>query len=266
MRIAEAGPADGTPTLLLHGWGGSLYMYRHALERLPMYGIRAIAVDLRGYGLSDKPTTRGAYTLDAYHRRSRRVARWLLELSRPDIIGQSMGGGIALHFSRCGDAERVSRIVLINPSSLVPIRFIPLVRTMPRSLVVALGARLVPRWAIGVTLRRVAYGSASAVTEEDIDEYWSPTQLPGYAAAARGALGDFDWSVVSDEEAQRLAVPTLRRCSAQRSSGAPTAAARPDVCADAEVHVMAGGHCVHEENPAAAYRMIGEFLRRDSIK
>ena len=46
------------PVVMLHGWGASLYMYRHALDRLPRPGLRAIAVDLRGYGLSDKPARR----------------------------------------------------------------------------------------------------------------------------------------------------------------------------------------------------------------
>ena len=263
LRIAEAGPPDGDPVLLIHGWGASIYMYRHALDALPRLGKRAIAVDLRGFGLSSRLPRRGAYSLDEYMSDLLALLD-LLELSRPDIIGQSMGGGLTLRFALLHEA-RVSRIVLINPSSLVPIRFIPLVRTMPRALVVALGARLVPRWAIGVTLRRVAYGSASAVTERDIDEYWSPTQLPGYAAAARGALSDFDWSVVSDEDAQRLAVPTLVMLgSADRLIANTERAARR--LKDARVCTLAGGHCVHEENPAAAYHVIGEFLRRDSIK
>src|SRR5215218_208678 len=66
LRIAESGPADGTPIVMLHGWGASLYMYRHALERFPKHGLRAIAVDLRGYGLSEKPKARDSYSLTAY--------------------------------------------------------------------------------------------------------------------------------------------------------------------------------------------------------
>jgi pimeloyl-ACP methyl ester carboxylesterase len=48
-RIAERGPLDAPPVVMLHGWGASLYMYRHAFERLPASGLRTIAVDLRGY-------------------------------------------------------------------------------------------------------------------------------------------------------------------------------------------------------------------------
>jgi pimeloyl-ACP methyl ester carboxylesterase len=258
LRIAEAGPADGDPVLLIHGWGANLYMYRHGLDALPRLGKRAIAVDLRGFGLSSRVRRRrGAYSLDEY------IGDLLalldaLELSRPAIIGQSMGGGLALRFALRHEG-RVSRVVLINPSSLVPIRFLPIVRTMPRALVAALGRRLVPRWAIAFTLRRIAYGNPKIVTEQDIDEYWSPTQLPGYTAAARAALSDFDWSVVSDAEAKALAVPTLVMLGASDRLIANTerAARRLE---GASICTLPGGHCVHEEHPTRAYGVIGEFL------
>jgi pimeloyl-ACP methyl ester carboxylesterase len=257
LRIAEAGPPDGDPVVLVHGWGASLYMYRHALDALPRLGKRTVAVDLRGFGLSSRVPRRGAYSLDEYIADLLSLLD-LLELSRPALVGQSMGGGLALRFALRHEA-RVSRLVLINPSSLVPLRFLPVVRTLPRAVVAALGARLVPRWAVAFTLRRVAYGDANVVTEQDVDEYWSPTQLPGYTAAARSALSDFDWSVVSDAEALALAVPTLVMLGkSDRLIANNEHAARR--LSGAQVRSLTGGHCVHEENPREAYRVIGEFL------
>src|SRR5690348_4830460 len=66
MRVAERGPSNGRSLVMLHGWGGSLYMYRHALERFPALGFRTIAVDLRGHGLSDKPLEPNSYSLKSY--------------------------------------------------------------------------------------------------------------------------------------------------------------------------------------------------------
>ena len=66
LRVAESGPSDGRPVVMLHGWGASLYMFRHAFERFLVPGIRAIAVDLRGYGLSDKPLADDSYSLKAF--------------------------------------------------------------------------------------------------------------------------------------------------------------------------------------------------------
>ncbi|MEV0594390.1 alpha/beta fold hydrolase [Nonomuraea cavernae] len=53
FHVVEAG--DGPLVLLLHGFPQFWWTWRHQLESLPAAGYRAVAVDLRGYGGSDKP-------------------------------------------------------------------------------------------------------------------------------------------------------------------------------------------------------------------
>ena len=59
FHVVEAVPAgDGPPTarplvMLLHGFGSFWWTWRHQLRGLS--GVRVVAVDLRGYGGSDKP-------------------------------------------------------------------------------------------------------------------------------------------------------------------------------------------------------------------
>src|SRR6476661_5482116 len=53
FHAAEAG--DGPLVLLLHGFPEFWWTWRHQLAVLPGAGFRAVAVDLRGYGGSDKP-------------------------------------------------------------------------------------------------------------------------------------------------------------------------------------------------------------------
>src|SRR6201997_1336809 len=53
FHAAEAG--DGPLVLLLHGFPEFWWTWRHQLAVLPEAGFRAVAVDLRGYGGSDKP-------------------------------------------------------------------------------------------------------------------------------------------------------------------------------------------------------------------
>ena len=55
IHVAEAGPVDGPPVLLLHGFPECWYSWRRQLPALAQAGFRAIAPDLRGYNLSDKP-------------------------------------------------------------------------------------------------------------------------------------------------------------------------------------------------------------------
>lgn len=53
LHVAEAG--EGEPVLLLHGFAGLWWSWHHQLRQLPAAGFRVVAVDLRGYGDSDKP-------------------------------------------------------------------------------------------------------------------------------------------------------------------------------------------------------------------
>jgi pimeloyl-ACP methyl ester carboxylesterase len=51
----EAGPADGPPVLLLHGFPELAYSWRYQVAALGAAGYHVIAPDLPGYGRSDKP-------------------------------------------------------------------------------------------------------------------------------------------------------------------------------------------------------------------
>ncbi|GAB3869173.1 alpha/beta hydrolase [Kibdelosporangium lantanae] len=53
LHVAETG--EGPLVLLLHGFGQFWWTWRHQLTALSDAGYRAVAVDLRGYGDSDKP-------------------------------------------------------------------------------------------------------------------------------------------------------------------------------------------------------------------
>ena len=70
MRLAwvEAGPPGGEPVLLLHGEPSWSFLYRTVLAGLADAGLRAIAVDLAGFGRSDKPAS---------------IAQRLLDLGKP---------------------------------------------------------------------------------------------------------------------------------------------------------------------------------------
>lgn len=257
VRIAESGPRDGAPVIMVPGWGGTVYMFRHAFDQLARRGMRAIAMDPRGFGLSDRPTAPGSYSLDAYLADLSSLLD-ALGLERAALVGQSMGGAIALHFA-LRFPERVTRLVLINPAGLVPLRFMPLLRMTPRFLLAALGRRAVPRWVVAIILERLAYGDPREVTERDVDEYWAPTQLPGYVSAGRTVLSEFDWRPLSDEQASRLTTPTMVMLgAADRLISNDERAARR--LPGATVHCLAGGHCVHEEHPNDAYRLIAGFL------
>lgn len=233
-------------------------MYRHALERFPALGFRTVAVDLRGHGLSDKPLEPNSYSLPSYFAD---LAALLDDLGGAPVVlvGQSMGGGIALRYAMAHPSQ-ISRLALINPTGLSRVPFIQTLQLVPPILLEVIGPRLVPRWVVGHILKRLAYGDGSLVTERDIDEYWAPTQLAGFVHAARALIGELDWSIVSDAEAQSLGVETLvilgehdrlLRTTREQALRLP----------NTRVERFPGGHCANEEHPDVVYGALEAFIR-----
>jgi pimeloyl-ACP methyl ester carboxylesterase len=55
LHLAVAGPADGPPVVLQHGWPQHWYEWRHLFAPLADAGYRVIAPDFRGFGWSEFP-------------------------------------------------------------------------------------------------------------------------------------------------------------------------------------------------------------------
>jgi pimeloyl-ACP methyl ester carboxylesterase len=90
FHVAEAG--DGPLVLFLHGFPEFWWTWRHQLASLPAAGFRAVAVDLRGYGGSDKPP-RG-YDLVTAAADAAGLIRSLGEANAV-VVGHDWGGLIA---------------------------------------------------------------------------------------------------------------------------------------------------------------------------
>jgi pimeloyl-ACP methyl ester carboxylesterase len=90
FHVAEAG--DGPLVLLLHGFPQFWWAWRHQLPALAAAGYRAVAMDLRGFGGSDKPP-RG-YDPRTVSADVAGVVKSLGESSAV-VVGQGWGGFIA---------------------------------------------------------------------------------------------------------------------------------------------------------------------------
>ncbi len=56
LHVIFAGPQDGKPIILLHGFPEFWYGWRHQIKPLAAAGYRVIIPDQRGYNTSDKPS------------------------------------------------------------------------------------------------------------------------------------------------------------------------------------------------------------------
>jgi pimeloyl-ACP methyl ester carboxylesterase len=252
LRIAEAGRDDAPVVLLLHGWGASIYMWRSWFAPLAAAGRRVVAVDLPGHGLSDKPEDVTAYRLAPMMQ----AVRELLDaegLSRVDMVAQSMAGTIALELLLAGE-PRIARLALVNPAVFGVVPLLAIARVLRPRWVGRIMSYLVTRRSVA-RAHRLVYGDPSRITQQDVDQYWAPSQFPEYARAIWRLAVHFEWARPAvDQMAARLRevrVPiqvilggrdrlvrgARRYVDALRARGVPL-----------EVSVLErGGHAVNEE-------------------
>jgi pimeloyl-ACP methyl ester carboxylesterase len=257
VRIAESGAEGATPVLLVHGWGASLYMWRDWFAPLAATGRRAVAVDLPGHGLSDKPLDEDRYTLDALVRAVTEVIA-SCRLGVPDVVAQSMGGTVALEVAARGTPP-IGGVVLVNPACFGKVHLLRLARFLSPRAIEPLLARSMRRWMVARAHRRV-YGDPSRITAEDIDQYWAASGLPGYVPAMRRLVHEFSWRrLPAAEMASRLRAltpPTSPPLVVLGGRDRLVLGARPYVDAlhaagaPLDVYLSAeGGHAVNEERP-----------------
>lgn len=102
----------GSAVLLVHGFGTCSFLWRSVAPELALANRTAFAVDLFGYGESDRPFD-ADYSIAAQ-------AEYLdhaltaLRVSRATVVGVDLGGAIALRLAATRP-ERVERMVLVNP-------------------------------------------------------------------------------------------------------------------------------------------------------
>jgi pimeloyl-ACP methyl ester carboxylesterase len=270
VRVAESGSPDAPAVLLVHGWGASIYMWRDWFAPLAASGYRAVALDLPGHGLSDKPAEEGRYRLESLVATVREVIA-VAGLRRPHVVAQSMGGTIALDLAVSGNPA-LGRLVLVNPACFGHVRLLPLALRASPKVVEPVLARLVPRWVVNRAHRRV-YGDPSLITSDDVDQYWAPSQFPGYAPAMRRLLHEFTWTRPAVSEMVRrlraLAPPTspplvvLGTRDRLVRDARPYAAALRKAGAPLEIYSsVGGGHAVNEERPHEVLALVTAFLAR----
>jgi branched-chain amino acid transport system permease protein len=111
LNYVEQGSGDEA-VVFIHGYTGSLRDWEETFARLPA-DVRAIAIDLRGAGESDRPGN--GYTLQQYAE-DIHLATQALGLDTFTLVGHSMGGGTAMQFA-VTHPERLRRLVLVAPIS-----------------------------------------------------------------------------------------------------------------------------------------------------
>ena len=110
MAVYEAG--SGPAVVLLHGFPGLAFTWRHQIPALAAAGYRVIVPDLRGYGLSDRPTDVESYDIDHL---TRDLVGLLdaLDVEKAVFVGHDWGGLLAWQMPLFYEA-RVAGVISAN--------------------------------------------------------------------------------------------------------------------------------------------------------
>jgi len=200
LRLIDTG--NGTPVVLIHGFGASMYGWRYQLPPLVAAGYRVVVIDNRGFGFSDKPAH--GYTNAAY---AHLVVSLLdsLGIASAVLVGHSMGGAIAAEVA-LSYPDRVRGMVLIDAAGY-GVRWPGVLKLARWPQVGAVVTRFRARWITGRILRST-YADPSKVTEADVDQYYAPVPDPAYGRALRGVLREFRFDSLGGRLG-RVQAPTL---------------------------------------------------------
>lgn len=111
IHFQEFGNQADPPIILIHGYTASLYVWKTVAPMLAEAGHRVLAIDLPGFGYSEKPSWFDYSIPSQAHIVERFMDR--LGIGRAVIIGSSYGGAIAATLA-LDYAERVEKLVLVN--------------------------------------------------------------------------------------------------------------------------------------------------------
>src|SRR4051794_992772 len=92
LRVAVEG--EGPLVIMVHGFPESWYSWRHQIGPVAKAGYQVAAIDVRGYGGSDKPEPIEAYSMEELTADVAGIAEALSDDGKAILIGHDWGAPI----------------------------------------------------------------------------------------------------------------------------------------------------------------------------
>ena len=263
VRTVESCPEGwregGETVVLLPGWGCSAYAYRKNIGALAARGMRAVVVELKGQGESDKPVGAGKYTLDALTSHTLDVLD-ALGIARTNLVGMSLGGLVGVRVALAAP-QRVRRLALLDPVGFGRVRLVALARLFPAGLGALVSRWAARRWIFALALRS-AYGSLGRPSARDVDEYFAPARDPAFVRSLWSLLHEVDWRRLTLDELRRLTMPLLVVFGSEDRLIPPRDVAwlAGEAPRARTMLIPGAGHACAEEAPDAVNAALGDFL------
>ena len=268
VHLIEAG--EGPPLVSLHGSSTSSLSLVPLLEHL--VGLRVIAVDRPGFGLSEPVQVPREHFRDAAIEFVDEVLD-RLELETCALTGQSMGGTWAVWYALARPA-RVRRLALLGSVPLLPGTRPPApLRVMVTPVVGDLLSRVKPNPKMVVRLMSSMGEQETIVRYPDLIEALAAAGRDPIASAANLAelrailspLGFRRSARLHTYELRRLTAPTLLIWGDHDPVGpVEVAQATAGAIPDAQLEVLSAGHVPHLGHPERVSELLSGFVRSGS--
>ncbi len=270
MHVVEAGPPEGQPVIMLHGFPETAYTWRKQMGPLAAAGFHVVAPDLRGYNLTEKqgPYDMRTVVADIVHLMD------ALGVQQACVAGHDWGANVAW---RLNDwySERVRRLAILNlPRPQIIYRLLlqgdleQLLRSwyvyffqlrgLPERLLSANDYRILRRLLKDIAL-------PGAFSDHDLDIYADAWRQPGAFSAMIGYYRDEFGHKLRDRTVESLPpvhIPTLiiwgQRDAALAYKGAMMSA--QTLARGALAPFPQASHFVHEEFPGAVNGLLLSFF------
>ena len=202
VRLHFLDEGEGPPVVFLHGFGTSLDIWRHGALGSVAAQHRVLALDLKGFGWSDRPP--GDYSPGA---QAELVWKLLDERGAGEIslVGHSWGAAVALAMA-LGAPARVRRLALYSPfvyhQQLPPF--------LPMLLAAGLGESLFS-FSFGPWTRyrlALAFHDSRCLPPALVEELRQAMARPGAAASALASLRAMDFAS-QQERYPQIEAPVL---------------------------------------------------------
>jgi len=266
VHVMEAG--EGAPLVLIHGSGPSALLFLPLLARLE--GVRAIAVDRPGFGLSDPAEPTAKPYRDA-------AVGWLgalfdaLELEETALLGSSTGGTWALWYTLV-HPDRVRRLLLVGALPLVEGTTVPAPMLGIASADPAAPPPPMPppsRESVIQSMRVFAEGDTIVNYPDHVDAMLAAAHDPVASNARmtelRTIISPEGWQSELEtplEELRQLAVPTLLIWGENDPlGGADVAQTVAASISGARLELLAAGHAPWLGHPDRTAMLVGDFAR-----
>jgi pimeloyl-ACP methyl ester carboxylesterase len=246
VQIAYRSFGEGPrPVILVHGWKVSGAVFDDLLSALDLTGLRVLVPDLRGTGLSDKPTE--GYTIQRFAEDILAIA----DAERTDefiVVGHSMGGQIA-QWLASHHPDRILGAVLLCS---VPASGLPLPDEMVEVFRAAARSRDAQRGIIANVSRELSAAAIDRLIEDAARTSHAAIEL-GFEAWRKGGFA----STLSQVRAPTLVVGS-------DDPAIPVDLLRAEIVAKiatARLAVLPGpGHYLPVERPRETAALLNAFL------